>query len=939
MIRRLIAHLKGLATRNAAHRELDEELQFHVEMETDANIRRGMTPGEARRGALRDLGGVTQAREAAADVRRTWLDSLRQDVVYALRGFRRSPGFALVALLVLAFGIAANTTIFSVVNAVLLRPLPVSQPEDLRFLSLVFTREVNVRGVGLPHRTLEQLANRTDVFSGVAGFFSDGAKIGHSVGASRVLGERVTTDYFGVLGVHAAFGRTFARSDDLPDAEPVIVISDRFWRTKLDANPNVLGTTVDLRSPMTGGGTYYRHHRVYTIVGVMPPAFRGVSTVWVPSDYWVPLRQRASDLVEAQAEISGGLGDSFDKYLYSRMSVIAIARPVPGGSDTAVRAAVQAAEQEMPETTWATAHGLRREKGTIVSERSVEGRLPFDPTGKVVPERLALALMLVPIMVVLIAATNLAGILMARGVARRGEIGVRLALGASRGRVARQMITESLLLSLSGAAAAILLSRAFIQVFSAYMPRLGGAGVFNFAAISLDVPLDGRVLLFTIALGVGTGVFVGMTPALQALRTDVLTVLAGGATAQAASPRSRLRRWIVVPQICFSVVLLLAAAVLVRALLRAEFADRGFDPNGVVYAELARPPRYSGNMTPQDRLAESARQKAEYLQLLEDIRRLPGIEIAALANKAVWTNQDNVAVVTRESYREGQKYWAAGAHVSDGYFEAMKLPVVRGRAFQRNDTASSVPVAIVSEDLARLLWPGKDALGEYVANPDPATRTPPTWLRVVGIAKGVRVPGDGDRPTPFIYMPIAQRPSLQAASIVARGRAGTPELLKTLRTAIVAAQSDAEVPRARTITDDIGEALYPTRLGATVLGLSGLFGLLLSAVGLYGVVSYSAAQRLREIGIRMALGARRRDLVSLLLREVVLSLSLAVVVGAGLGFAVVRLVSTMVVALPRLDAVTLIAIPLVLSAVVIAACLRPVRRAVRVNPIDVLRAL
>jgi predicted permease len=868
----------------------------------------------------------------------TVLDSLRQDVVYALRGFRRSPGFTFVALLVFAFGIAANTTIFSVVNAVLLRPLPVAQPGELRFLSLVFTREVKVRGYGVPPRTVEQLALRTDVFGGVAGFFSDGAKLGNGISATRVVGERVTTGYFDVLGVHAAVGRTFAPADDLPGAEPVIVISDRFWRTKLDANPNVLGTTVDLRSPSTFGGTYYRHHRVYTIVGVMPPAFKGISTVWVPGDYWVPLRQRASDLAEAQAEISGGLGDAslVARRIESRMLAITIARPRPGVSDASVDAAAHAAEQELPETQWATAHGVRRERGTIVVDRSLEGRLPFDPAGKVVPERLALALMLVPMMVVLIAATNLAGILMARGVARRGEIGVRLAIGASRARVARQMMTESLLLSLGGAALAILLSRGIITLFAVYMPRLG-VGTFNLAAVSLDVPLDGRVFLFTIALGIGTGVFVGMTPAIQALRTDILTVLAG--TAQAASPRSRFRRWIVVPQICFSLVLLLAAGVLVRALLRAEFADRGFDPNGVVYAELARPPRYSGNMTPEARLAESARQKAEYLQLLQDVRTLPGIEIAAMANKAVWTNQDNVPVVTRKSYLEGQKRWAAGAHVSDGYFEAMKMRIVRGRAFDRNDTASSPPVAIVCEELARLLWPDKDALGEYVANPNPATTAPPTWLRVVGIAKGVRMPGDDDRPRPFIYMPIAQRPSLLAASIVARGRAGTPELLKTLSTAIVAAQPDAEVPRARTMTDEIGEALYPTRLAATVLALSGLFGLLLSAVGLYGVVSYTAAQRMREIGIRTALGAERRDLLALLLRDALMALSVAIVLGVGLGLAAVRIVSSMVVALPRLDLVTLVTIPLLLSVVIIAACLRPVQRATRVNPIDVLRAL
>ena len=262
-------------------------------------------------------------------------------------------------------------------------------------------------------------------------------------------------------------------ADDVPGADPVIVISDRFWRTKLDANPNVLGTTLDLRSPYSFGGTYYRHHRVYTIVGVMPPAFKGISTVWVPSDYWVPLRQRASDLVAAQAEMSGGLdAAAVTSYMDSWTRATLVTRPLPGASDATVRAALQAAEQDMPETQFATRQGVRRERGRIVSDRSIEGRLPFDPTGKVVPERLAAALMLVPLMVVLIAAANLAGILMARGVARRGEIGVRLALGAGRGRVARQMMTESLLLSLAGAAAAILLSRAFIKVFAAYMPQV-----------------------------------------------------------------------------------------------------------------------------------------------------------------------------------------------------------------------------------------------------------------------------------------------------------------------------------------------------------------------------------------------------------------------------------------------------------------------------------
>src|SRR5687768_9425747 len=260
------------------------------------------------------------------------LDPIRQDVVYALRGFRRSRGFTLVALLVLAFGIAANTTIFSVVNAVLLRPLPVAQPENLRFLSVVHSRHFKAR-LPVPYATFEQLANRRDSFSGVAGFFGDSAKIGDSISTTRVMGERVTTGYFDVLGVRAAIGRTFVAADDLPDAAPVIVISDRFWRTRLDANPNVLGTSLDLRSPFGSGGTYYRHHRVYTIVGVMPPVFKGISTVWVPSDYWAPLRQRDDDLVHAQAEVSGGLGSlPLAQYLAGRMRAPVVVRPLPAAT-------------------------------------------------------------------------------------------------------------------------------------------------------------------------------------------------------------------------------------------------------------------------------------------------------------------------------------------------------------------------------------------------------------------------------------------------------------------------------------------------------------------------------------------------------------------------------------------------------------------------------
>jgi hypothetical protein len=281
----------------------------------------------------------------------------------------------------------------------------------------------------------------------------------------------------------------------------------------------------------------------------------------------------------------------------------------------------------------------------------------------------------------------------------------------------------------------------------------------------------------------------------------------------------------------------------------------------------------------------------------------------------------------------------SAGEVSAGYFEAMHIPILRGRAFDAHDTATSTPVAIVCERLAQLLWPDKDPIGEYIANFTPSGgQGTPTWLLVVGVAKEVKVPGREDRWSPFFYMPLEQQARMPSTSIVVRGRASSRDLLKTVTAGIVAAHPEAEIPRARTMDEEIGEVLYPRRLGAAILALSGLFGLLLSTVGLYGVVSYSAAQRMREIGIRAALGAERRDILSMLVRDALLALGIAVAGGVALGYAAVRVVSSVVVALPALDVLTLVAVPTLLAAVILAACLLPARRAARVNPVEVLRA-
>jgi hypothetical protein len=376
----------------------------------------------------------------------------------------------------------------------------------------------------------------------------------------------------------------------------------------------------------------------------------------------------------------------------------------------------------------------------------------------------------------------------------------------------------------------------------------------------------------------------------------------------------------------------------------AELADRGFDPTHVAYADLALPSRYFPGMTEAQRNAENGRRKTQYLQLLEDIRAIPGVGHAALASKTAWTGYyqygNGVSVISRQAFGVGGNRWISGGEVSSGYFETMGIPIVPGRAFDRRDSATSMPVAIVCEQLARLLWPGQDPIGEYIARYEPRSRggEPPRWMEVIGVAREIKVAGMEDRSTPFLYTPNEQQPRILSSSIVVRGvGAAGPDLIKKVWDGVVRAYPDADMTRARTMEEEISQALYPRRLGVAILAVSGLFGLLLSTVGLYGVVSYAAARRTREIGVRRALGADQRDILVLLLRDASLALFVGVGCGVAMGYAAVRIVSSKVVAIPTLDTFTLFAVPAFLSLVILVSSLVPAWRATRMNPVDVLR--
>ena len=920
--------LRTVLLRRRAEGDLDAELAFHLEMQARANQRTGMSEPDARLHARRQFGGVEQSKERCRDLRPlVWFDDLVRDLHYALRTFRRSPGFVAVAVLVLGLGIGANTAIYSLLNGLLFRPVPVPSPGDLRYLHTLSTRRPGDVPQAVPYSTFRYLADHNDVFAGVAQVNFDFAKIGSGLQPMRVVGERVSTNYFDVLQIRPALGRTFAAPDD---ANPVLVVSNRFWQQNLGGVPNVIGTRLDLRAESYFIPFYSAHHCVYTIVGVMPPGFNGVADWLGSADFWAPIRQRTADRLDQRREEDG---ESGSPRVEDSMDATIVARLKPGLTDRQAAPAVLAANQHLHEEDL-NDPSVRREKrillyGSETAARSARVR------GGIVPERLALALMLVSAMVLLIAATNLAGILMARGVSRRAEIAARLALGAGRSRVARQVLTESLLLSLAGSVTALGVARLLIGLFTAHMPSQLEGTFYLFVGAG-DVPIDLRALLFTGVLGVAAGVLVGLTPALQALRTNVLPALSGG-SGLPATARSRVRRWILIPQIGLSLVLLLVAGVLVRTLILAEHVDRGIEPEKVFHATFWLK-RLPGDWTDERRRAEGERNRAVRARLFEKVRESPAVKQAALTDMS-WMGASQTSVVTRAGFGLGQNHWVSSATVSYGYFETMGTPIVRGRAFDVRDTAQSTPVAIVCERLAERLWPGKDPLGQYVAEYDPAYhRGGPTWMQVVGVAREVKRPGQEERVTLTLYTPLEQS-SAWATSIVVRSRATTQEVRQAVMSAIAAADVEVEISGASTVVEDIDRALYPRRLVTAILALSGLLGLLLSSVGLYGIVSYSAAQRLREIGIRAALGASRRDIVRLMLRDALLALGIGVVCGVALGYAGMRVVSSLVVGLPALDAFTLVAVPTLLSGVILAAGLAPARRAARVNPIEVLRGL
>ena len=842
-----------------------------------------------------------------------------QDLKYSLRMLRQAPAFTGLAVFVLALGIGVNTAIFSLVNAVLFRPPAVRAHAQLRY---VYANPFQNFFSYLDYRMLR---DANEVFSDLIAVTQSEAKFAAGADVRLVGGEAVSANYFEALGVVPALGRAFSAAvDEAPDAERAVIISSRLWQRDYHSDPAVLGKTVTL----TRRGVLAENQwPIYTIVGVAPAGFTGVASPWSPSDFWVPIVQRVSDYRRS------GPTSREPLRVPTRDEAgvqIAIGRLKPGVRDSAAASAIRTLGEQL----WRANHPTNKE-WSLVLQDSRRVRLPFDPRGQIVPERLAAGLMTVAGVVLVIAVTNLAGMLMARGMTRRAEMAVRLTLGASRWQVMRRLLVEGWLLALAGGIGGLAFARLLVVVFMDQSPS--GFGQFPTVPLALDVSIDATALLYTAVVCASVGLLVSLAPARQASRMDLLTGLAGGPGS--ASPRRvrvGLRHLVLIPQVCLSTALLLIAGVLTKPLLQAERVDPGYQPDGLAYVDFGFPRLRVENTLEGYYEKERLRHRIFNQHVLEALGATSGMSSVALT-MGMPTSPMKGWVIARDAFPNGQHWWVAGATVSNDYFKTLGIRITRGRPFDTRDRADAPKVAIIDETLAMWLWPGQNPIGRYVAQHWPESTIPPQWLEVVGVVNDVQPPITTGLSNPYLYRPLEQGGE-SANTIVARGTMPMGDLVRALRQAATDADPSVEMMRSGTVSESIAAMLYPRRMAAGILAAAGVIGLILSAAGLYGVISYSVARRLRELGIRATLGASPVKLMALVLREG----GRVALIGAALGLIVayvgIRLTSGFLVAIPQLDQIVVMVVPAILAVVVLAACFVPARRASKVDPIVVLRA-
>ncbi|HXW06400.1 MAG TPA: ABC transporter permease [Vicinamibacterales bacterium] len=897
-LRRLIAGLTALFRRHQLDQELDEELRAYLEESSDEKMRAGMPREDALRLARVQIGSLAAVKDHTRDV--GWesrLESLWRDVRYAARRLRRSPAFAVVAVLTLALGIGANTAIFSAVDAIMLRRLPVDRPQELIALRTVYPNGVEPVFSYAAYRTFA--ADAADLVEAMAASTVRRAAVAIDGPPEPVDHQWVSGNYFSVLGVPAALGRTLLDSDDRrPSPEAVAVLSDACWRRRFGGDPAVVGRRVRL------GGT------AFTIVGVAPPGFSGES-LGEAVDLWMPLTAQPG----APSWVWNGHSTTWLRILARRRPGVTLSQARTGLEQVYARIQNEVASGTDSPEFRAAVLGSR----LSVSEASRGASRLRDNLSTPL-----LILMAIVGLVLLVACANVANLMLARAAASRREIAVSLALGAGRVRLLRQAITEAMLLAAFGGAGGLLLGAWARSVLES---MISGA-----LPISLDLALDMRVFAFAALVTCATAFVSGWLPALRATRIDPLGALRSGAGAPGRSSRAPLGRMLVVAQIVVSLVLLVAAGLFVRSLLELHRIETGFDPERVLLFRMTSPA--------DDQPVSPEVRRELYRQFLARARSLTGVEGASASFSGVLARETWGNTIAVEGYAPppGVTPRTLANAVTPGYFEVLRIAVLRGRGLSDRDHEAAPAVAVVNETFARHFFGEGEAVGRRVAFcSDAACASRKETMQIVGVVEDAKYTDLREDRRPMLYVPFTQiAQNLRELQVRTAGPPGA--LAATLYRELAAVDRRLAVVAMVEADDQVAASIVAERLVARLSATFGLLALALSGVGLYGLLAYVTTQRTGELGIRMALGADSREVRALVLRDTLRLLGLGLLIGIPAAVASARLVASQLYEVTPDDPAAWVLGVATLSIAALVAGYLPARRAARLDPSAALRA-
>ena len=905
-----VRRLQYLVTRRSLHEELDEEIQFHIDMKTDELVASGMSEEKARRTALRQFGNRTLAKQDSRSVWQFgWVEALVQDTRFGLRTLARNPIFTVAVVLTLALGIGANTAIYTLVDSVMLRELPVEDPGELYVIGASLAEGTSTIEPGGNHHTAlisyplyRHLSEYPDPFEEWAAISSfdinayvspEAPSIGRS--AERVETRLVTGNFFPMLGIEATLGRTLTRSDDVtPGAHPVVVISHRYWARKFAQRQDVVGR----RLRMNG--------LEYTIVGVTPRSFFGV-TAGRATDVWVPMMMQAELMREPSR---------LDDMATMWVRVIGRARSGVSDEQLTLRANAQFRRGLMEEQ--GSTLTLEREKAIAdVRIELVSFAGGFANLRRRFAEPLSI-LMGVVGMVLLIACANVGNLLLARAGGRRREIALRMALGSRRGRLVRQLLTESLILAFAGGALALLLTRWTLDFLLGFISR--GPGL-----IPIEVPLDGRLMGFTIALCIATALLFGLTPALRATRVDLSVPLRNrGTTGGEGHERWDLRKALVVAQVALSLLLLIGSGLFLRSLQNLRQQETGFRSEGVLLVEID--PRGGGYTVEQ--------LPALYEAITERLQGLPQVGSASLSYFHLFQNsawRTDVFVAGFDAPEDDGLEEAT--LVTPGYFETVGAPVIQGRAILPSDSEDAPKVAVVNETFARHFFAGQSAIGRRFRFGVDGTGTE---FEIVGVAADIVYHDYRDETPRFAYFPVAQSMDyLQSLTIRTQGDGEA--VAPAVRQALSEVAPSLPIVGMKTLDEQIEASFRDDEVVTQLTSLFGLLALALASIGLYGLLAYGVSQRANELGIRLALGATRMQVLWMVLRDGMVLVGLGILIGLPVAVATTRFASTLLFGLGATDLETMVKATLVLCFVALLAGYLPAHKASRLDPTTSLR--